>query len=267
MLVSTADLTWGHMWGVGTERKVVSTGLVGEDIPDEVEVKGKRVPRPQKWRIEANRALGLIFEVSIHHVQQLTKQSSNLDTLLSLLTLHPNRQILLPLYQLLARLVALPRHREALARWTPVTKTESSQPGPSFLRLSDQTGPLFSTPVRASTTHPSSQVPFILDHLLVTITVSSSDFLGSSSSHVSQRPNHKLLEATFDLLAALIKGQPSLASMVRSWTIASSRKDTANVDLGTDDQDERLSPSDFVGLCVDLLHSGPTAVRIAVAGW
>ena len=70
MLVSTADLTWGHMWGVGKDRRVVSTGLVGEDVADDgSEVKGKRVPRPQKWRIEANQALGLIFEVSTDDVQ------------------------------------------------------------------------------------------------------------------------------------------------------------------------------------------------------
>lgn len=58
ILVSTADLTWGHMWGVGAERKVVGTGLVGS-VPTG---KGKEVDN-RAWKGEAQRALSLVFEV------------------------------------------------------------------------------------------------------------------------------------------------------------------------------------------------------------
>lgn len=63
LLVSTADLAWGHMWGVGAERKVVGTGLVGEDTLREAEGKREGVPRGRRWRVEASRALALVFEV------------------------------------------------------------------------------------------------------------------------------------------------------------------------------------------------------------
>jgi hypothetical protein len=64
ILVSTADLVWGHMWGVGAERKVVDTGLVGLNSSSGLG-KGKSVlGRGRTWTSEAVRALGLIFEVS-----------------------------------------------------------------------------------------------------------------------------------------------------------------------------------------------------------
>ena len=57
---------WGHMWGVGAEKKVVGTGLVGEEaISESVGMKGKTVTgKSRSWRIEATRALSLCFEVS-----------------------------------------------------------------------------------------------------------------------------------------------------------------------------------------------------------
>jgi hypothetical protein len=98
VLVSTADVVWGHMWGVGSEHKVVGTGLVGVDMAlgagdddmdgsssaaaDELgkgkgkgrasgkgKGKGKGKARESayeenEWRSEAKRALGLVFEVS-----------------------------------------------------------------------------------------------------------------------------------------------------------------------------------------------------------
>lgn len=64
ILVATADLVWGHMWGVGAERKVVSTGLVGSESIQTDSPKGKGVAgKSTRWKGEANRALGLIFEV------------------------------------------------------------------------------------------------------------------------------------------------------------------------------------------------------------
>ena len=41
---------------------MVGTGLVGEDAKTE-EVKGKSVFRGMGWKVDANRALGLVFEV------------------------------------------------------------------------------------------------------------------------------------------------------------------------------------------------------------
>lgn len=64
VLFTTADLVWGHMWGVGAEKKVVDTGLVGNDTPRESSAKGKGVlGKDRNWRIDASRALGLAFEV------------------------------------------------------------------------------------------------------------------------------------------------------------------------------------------------------------
>jgi len=72
ILISTADITWGNMWGVGRERSVVGTGLVGPESDardrdarmmlsggDEVVTVGER---------EGKRVLGLVFEVSIRVV-------------------------------------------------------------------------------------------------------------------------------------------------------------------------------------------------------
>jgi hypothetical protein len=72
ILVSTADITWGNMWGVGRERSVVGTGLVGPESDardrdvrmmlsggDEAASIGER---------EGKRILSLVFEVSIRVV-------------------------------------------------------------------------------------------------------------------------------------------------------------------------------------------------------
>ena len=66
LLITTADLVWGHMWGVGAEKKVVSTGLVGEaPSTKESTGKGKAVAgKGRSWKVEAARALGSCFEVS-----------------------------------------------------------------------------------------------------------------------------------------------------------------------------------------------------------
>jgi hypothetical protein len=61
------------MWGVGAERRVVATGLVGMDLDEEHEAtgvagtqgKGKGVAgKGEAWKGQASRALGLVFEVS-----------------------------------------------------------------------------------------------------------------------------------------------------------------------------------------------------------
>lgn len=62
VLVTTADLVWGHMWGVGAEKKVVGTGLVGEDVV--AGARGKNSGKGRSWRVDATRALSLCFEVS-----------------------------------------------------------------------------------------------------------------------------------------------------------------------------------------------------------
>jgi len=55
------------MWGVGAEKKVVSTGLVGETAGvKDSNGKGKAVAgKGRSWKIEAARALGSCFEVSV----------------------------------------------------------------------------------------------------------------------------------------------------------------------------------------------------------
>lgn len=78
ILVSAADAVWGHVWGVGAERKVVGTGLVGEDI-GEVVGKGKGVSMGgHEWRIEAVSAMRSIFEVntnSLHSTRSVADTS------------------------------------------------------------------------------------------------------------------------------------------------------------------------------------------------
>ncbi|ORY26906.1 armadillo-type protein, partial [Naematelia encephala] len=197
VLVSTADLEWGHVWGVGSEREVVGTGL--EDM--EGDVKGKRPVRV--WKSEARRALGIILE------------PESLDTLLGLLK-SSNPQILLPIYQAYARLIALPSHREALASWRP----GANDPGPST------GGGSYHDP------------PYIIVHLLAVI--------------AEPERSPKLLEAALELLAALVKGQPELAAIARSWAV--------------DDDDPR---SDMVpgllGVLVDMLSISPAGIPIGAA--
>jgi len=197
----------------------------------------------------------------------------NLNALLSLCTIHPDPHVLLPLFRILSRLVSLPSHREALASWAPANPTHMptirfeddwSRPGPSALKLSDESG----NPLRTSSNTLASlpAVPFVLDYLLRTITLSSPAYADRSST-LNCRLNPKLLEASLDLLAALVKGQPRLAAAVRSWSLEP--RDEIPYDSATDDLDEqeRSSSPQFVGLSVDMLLTGPTAVRIAVASW
>ena len=67
LLVSTADLLWGHMWGVGAEKKVVSTGIVEAESSEShnpYHGKGKAVlGRGQFWEVQASASLNMIFEV------------------------------------------------------------------------------------------------------------------------------------------------------------------------------------------------------------
>lgn len=61
VLVATADMVWGHVWGVGAEKKVVGTGLVGENILRETPADRSR---DKHWRNDAIAALTIVFEVS-----------------------------------------------------------------------------------------------------------------------------------------------------------------------------------------------------------
>lgn len=82
LLLATADLVWGHIWGVGSETEVVSTGLVGldedqgarSDSHDLTGIdEGGSSPRDKAlqglWEGEtalaASSTLGLVFEVSL----------------------------------------------------------------------------------------------------------------------------------------------------------------------------------------------------------
>lgn len=155
-----------------------------------------------------------------------------MTTLLFLLDYTTNLQILLPLYQLLARLIALPSHREALARWRP--PSSDIAPGPSY-----------------SSTNASPQLPYILEHLLESVSPPASD-LNTTRRHP------KLLEAALDLLAALVKGTPELAGMIMNWSSAS----------GSVKQDEEDGTSQgAVSQLITLMAGAPTGVRIAAASW
>lgn len=145
----------------------------------------------------------------------------------------------LPLYQLLARLVVLPSHREALARWRP----GSAIAGPSR----------------------SPDLPFIVSHLLVTIDDT------SSVSPASRKANSKLLESGLDLLATLTKGEAATAAAIRNWTTpdldpASSVHDL-DVEMEAIQIDRGRAAPGFMGVLVDLLFAGPAPVRIAAANW
>lgn len=100
ILAATADTLWGHDWGVGAEQKVVGTGLVGDDVLHPARVRGKA--RAAAWRADASTALGLVFE------------PGNRIALLTLIDTQPEPQVLLPIYQLLARLTQRSSHRAAL---------------------------------------------------------------------------------------------------------------------------------------------------------
>ncbi|WWD22052.1 hypothetical protein CI109_106540 [Kwoniella shandongensis] len=255
ILVSTADMVWGHMWGVGAERKVVGTGLVGVDIISEVDAgKGKEVPgRNKAWKVEAVRSLGLIFE------------PTNLTTLLSILQTCPETQNLLPLYQLFSRLVALPSHRQALASWQPPSEigSASNEPGPSALKLSD-----IPSAAPASSVQRATEMPFIIYHLVSTIILINPE-TGSSYGGGNRRQNPKLVEAALDLLAALIKGQPNIAAAIRSWSSSSSSAWGEggigdDVEFGEGEGDVLIT-REFISRLVSMLLLCPTGVRIAAA--
>ena len=64
-MVSTADMTWGSAWGIGTERHVIGTGLVGpERYAGEGSIQSVPTQNEQTGVSEGKRVLGLIFEVS-----------------------------------------------------------------------------------------------------------------------------------------------------------------------------------------------------------
>lgn len=200
ILAATADTLWGHNWGVGAEQKVVGTGLVGDDVLHPARVRGKA--RAAAWRADASTALGLVFE------------PENRVALLTLVDVHEEPNVLLPVYQLLARLTQRSAHRAALG----------------FHSMDGEEVP-------AS----------LVEHLLRTM---------MAWRTPGQRPNPKLLEAALDLLSALVKGQPRIATFVRNWSVG------LNVT-----GDDGIPVPDVVAVLGMLLETGPPGVRIAVAGW
>ncbi|WWC87229.1 uncharacterized protein L201_002117 [Kwoniella dendrophila CBS 6074] len=252
VLVSTADMVWGHMWGVGAEKKVIGTGLVGLDVGSThteygspSNGKGKQPignGRDTRSRLkgDASGALSLVFE------------PTNLSTLLSILENYSDPQILLPLYQLLSRLIALARHRIALINWSPemVNSYSSSDPGPSSISM------------KISESQSTGRIPFIISHLLDTILYSTP--LSGGNSYSTRKPNTKLIEASLDLLAALVKGQSSLSNSIRSLNIYdeginNDDRDSMEID------DNQSNKSDLTSILTDLVMTGPTSVRIAAA--
>ncbi|ORX34369.1 armadillo-type protein [Kockovaella imperatae] len=223
ILVSTADTIWGQPWGVGVERKVVDTGLMREEDEQSVQSrKGKGVASSKgpEWSDMVSQTLPLIFE------------PDNLDSLLSLIYIDGDPQTLLPLFQLLARLIALPYHRRILASWTP----------PEYI-LDGETCPGVS---------PGS-CPVVVDYLLQSLT--------TTTAVPGRKSNAKYLEAILDLVAATVKGQPKLANLVRKWSPSGTR----TPDSGDQHESAEKDQSGTVPILVDLLRSNFTSVRIAAA--
>lgn len=201
ILGATADAVWGHMWGVGVEQKVVGTGLVGDDVLLPARARGKQ--RAATWMANANAALSLVFG------------PANRIALLSFITECEEASVLLPLFQLLARLIVLPSQRETVALYP---------------------------------TGDGSFQPFVIHRLQEIIM----DWWSPGS-----RPNPKLLEAALDLLSALVKGQPDIATVARQWP---------ETDMDDTSDDGSPDPDKFTLVLVQLLETGPTGARIAVAG-
>lgn len=67
VLVATADLVWGYMWGVGMQRRVVTTGLGDSNTlagDYRMKGKGKEVDKVEGTRGIATDSLAMVFDVS-----------------------------------------------------------------------------------------------------------------------------------------------------------------------------------------------------------
>ncbi|WVQ97812.1 hypothetical protein IAU59_004927 [Kwoniella sp. CBS 9459] len=243
LLVSTADIVWGHMWGVGAERQVVGTGLVGVDVMSEKDMRKGKSPagkRHHSWRRDASEALSMVFE------------PTNLSTLLRLLNSHDDPQILLPLYQILSRLVVHPSHREALAQRATLA-SHSLFPEPS-----DSDDINIDSPTNAGTTSYGLQkhsdvVPFEISNIIYRVSARSRRY----ASAYSEKPNPRLVEAGLDLLAALVRGHPQLAELVRTGNEPVDHEGRESVEWRSD--------TSFGSELQEMVESGPINVRIAAA--
>jgi hypothetical protein len=258
LIVAAADELWGSQWGVCSLPVEVDIGL---DEP--TEGKGKKVDIEQRResglgcgsRRNGREAVGMLFEVSsgVHYILDYADvgQKDDLNTLLSLLVSSSNPQILLPIYQILSRLIVLPSHRDILARFVP---SASSSGLASTLSGFGNPFPQQAAPSSSDYTNRSQlhQPPYILEHLLNTISPSSD----------STRRNPKILQATLEVLAALVKGRPDLATMVRQWPES---RISASFPQGAGIMEEETSG--VVRELLQLLKTAPTAVRIAAASW
>lgn len=161
-------------------------------------------------------------------------QPANLSALLSLLDFATPPQIATPLYQIFARLISQPSHRQILAAWKPAPNDKPELPG------------------RYGVQRPST---YILDHLEVVI---------------KQTPNSKMLEAALDLLAAIVKDEGALAGDFCFFCKDDSDLAAQRNNKSTIGQIGRASAAlhgSNVKMLLPLLESGQTPVRIAVAAW
>nr|AAV98471.1 BSP2 [Cryptococcus neoformans var. neoformans] len=218
VLVATADMVWGQVWGVGAEKKVVGTGLVGENVLRETPADRSR---DKYWRNDAIAALTVVFE------------PGNLSILLSLLS-SSNHQVVLPVYQLFSRLVALPSNLQALVSWI-----SPEQPTASPLQSSE------------ADLNPWSTF-FILSHLLINIIEPDNELFDRHS-----RP--KLMEAYLDLLGAIAKGDSGICGEIRQW-LPPYKGDKVNA---IDDRQLEV----VVPHILETAKSTHRAVRLAAIGW
>jgi hypothetical protein len=174
-------------------------------------------------------------------------KGDNLTVLMALVETQSHPNIMLPLYQLLARLNASPRHSETLASWKSDNINRAGSSGHASGSSAQDEFPI------ESHVAPSS---FIIEHLLSII----------SSNHAGKRQNSKLLEAAIDLLASLVKGQPKLARDILSWS-SHSRAESSESAMPLSPGILPPKTPEIIDILLELLNSGPTPVRIAAAGW
>lgn len=162
-------------------------------------------------------------------------QPTHMNALLSMLYTSSSPQVALPVYQIFARLVSQPSHRQTLTSWRPAPSTKT-----------------------ISTATSNTLVPE--NHLLQHLT----------EVTVSTKSNAKVLEAALDLLASLIKDEGSLANDLCFDYKDDSDPRALRKAISTT-KDIPLVPANIRGSnlpkILHLFETGQTPVQIAAAGW
>jgi hypothetical protein len=154
---------------------------------------------------------------------------------LSLLNTSSSPQIALPLYQIFARLISQPSHRQILASWKPAQSDDPTLYEPS---------------------HDLVPSTYLLAHLAEIVN--------------NPKTNTKILEAALDLLAALVKDESSLAGDLCFFCQDDSDLRALRSRSATIKEISRESAAihgSNVPKLVQIFETGQTPVQIAAAGW